>query len=253
MTEQEICDLYTAGLSGIEIGKMCNRHRSDVTRIVKKNGYKVRSYTEARNNYTGVSINQDAFLNPLEEKSAYYYGLMLGDGSLLKNDRLTITLKQQDEKLLFDLSQYVGFGLKVKPKIINNKNYSVFTFTSKTIADRFRALGFTERKSTKEVCPDIYKYNVDFWRGLIDADGSIASGRKNFRLVGSESICKSYAEFCSYLSNNSNAVNVYKDGRANAYRADCKRAPGKIVLDALYENSTIHLERKYEQYKEFWI
>ena len=54
---------------------------------------------------------------------------------------------------------------------------AVLSVTSKTLADRLRSMGVTERKSLTAVVDKALAFDRYFWLGVIDADGCVFHNR----------------------------------------------------------------------------
>lgn len=118
---------------------------------------------------------------------------------------------------------------------------------SKEIINNLQNKGITPRKSGKEIpyiCSTL-ELEKAYIRGLIDGDGYIRSTSYGMGIVGSYEIC-SYVQ--NYITNN------IKDISANHIREHGiiykLELTGKIqtttILNYLYKNANIYLQRKYD-------
>lgn len=111
-------------------------------------------------------------------------------------------------------------------------------------------LGITERKSLTAIVPKECQNSIDFWRGVIDGDGSLYFiKRKNIprvSLVGSKDVCNAFKLF---IKDNLN-VETYVNKHKNIFSI-CLNGHSIKFSNFLYKNSCIFLDRKYQKYIEF--
>ena len=97
------------------------------------------------------------------------------------------------------------------------------------------------------------KYLKDFIRGYVDGDGCIdftfaKKGKKRYkgprlRILGNESFLYELNEATKeYYFHKTNAIR--KKGKENVYEVTYNFSTAKGILEALYKNNTISLERK---------
>jgi hypothetical protein len=122
------------------------------------------------------------------------------------------------------------------------------SITDHVIAGNLRSLGFEERKSMREKLPDVYAFNADFWRGMIDGDGCIAKTAWTMNLCGSKEVCDGFADFA--VSVGTNKRPYVKDVSGLYTSVLTNKNDVKIVLDALYKDASLFLERKHNVYLE---
>jgi len=210
----------------------------------------------------GCTINEQAFSDIDEPECAYFFGWLLTDGNLRKTKygySVSLSLNAKDIAVVESLAKYVANGNKVSVRERldkrTNKVYSTcsFNFADSRLLDKLMQLGLEERKSTKEVCPDVFLENRDFWRGVLEGDGYLSKlgTCTKMQICGSETLCKQWYSYCRSVvpdmhmtitpdPKNNGLFHTYS-GRFN----ECK-----AVLDSLYLGVPEHLrlERKYNLY-----
>lgn len=207
----------------------------------------------------GKTINEEAFLNNNELECAYFFGWLLTDGNLKETKyayKVSLEIGLKDVEILNSLSNYIANGNRIvirhrtKPSG-NISSVCSFVFSYELIIKRLIALGLSPRKSTKEVCPDVFLFNRDFWRGVLEGDGYLSKlGSDNkMQICGSETLCNQWKDYCQSIVPNM-YVNVYEQtpGLFNCYSG--KFAECKAVLDSLYlgTSESLRLSRKYNIY-----
>lgn len=205
--------------------------------------------------YRERNINKGAFSDANEEACAYYYGWIVSDGCLSGKGEVTLGVNTKDIEILENLKAYVGGNRKIysgtsSPDRRTGAVYekSSFSFQDDDLTSRLIEFGLEQRKSTKEICPEVFKLNRHFWRGMIEGDGSISKTTNEFTLVGSESIIKDFAKYCYSLFPECKPK-FYVKGKLHVFSL-CSKVYSKQVLDELYRDCNYRLSRKYKIYLE---
>lgn len=208
------------------------------------------------------NVNESYFNNISSSKIAYWLGFIQGDGCICGNS-LIINLSKKDESHLLKFKKHIksehninsfdGFNpylnkTGVVPKMIK------LQINSMKICNKLKEIGISERKSlTTKPINISYKYEKDYWRGLIDADGSLNFTNNPYKrfqleLTGTNYICEGFKTFCKkYIKSN---TNVFKMKNKSQYTLSYNNA--KIMANILYKNSSVYLDRKYEIAKQFF-
>ena len=214
----------------------------------------------------GLTINLQAFANPNEVETAYFYGWLLTDGNLQEKKyghNVVIELSLKDIEILESLQSYIANGNIIRTRDRFDKRtgntYSScsFAFQYEPITKRLIDFGLVPRKSLCEECPNEFLFNSDFWRGVLEGDGYLSkiTTCTKMQICGSETLCNQWSEYCKSVVPEMN-VSIYKvskDSGKNLYYAySGKFDQCKAVLDSLYLGVPKHLrlERKYNLYVE---
>lgn len=248
--ESQVISMYSDGTTIDNIVIKLNITIQDVRKVFKKFNIKVKSLKFYREQF----VNKSSFTNPNEEDFPYFYGWLLSDGCYSKG-RITLGIHPKDVEILENLKAYVGtknniFLGESKEDKRTGKRYlkASFTFQDDDINSRLVALGMEERKSTKEKCPEIFRYNRHFWRGMIEGDGSISKTSNEFTLVGSQEIVQALGDYCKFLFPECNPK-YYIKGSLHVFSL-CSKVYSKQILDELYRDCKYKLSRKYKIYLE---
>lgn len=260
---EECKSLYLQGMSVSKICILKKLDRHNLSRRFKKDKLDVRKGFSYARKY---NLNEHYFDIIDTEEKAYILGFIYADGNnLYTTNRISIHLSKTDEEILQKMS-HIFYGEEIlKYNKRTNKNGKVFEYVrlnlySKYMSEHLATLGVVEAKSYKIVFPEwldksLYRH---FIRGLIDGDGWIylSNNYRNHPNVGL--ICtRQINDFLkdlfatdlglkSYICKaNKQDINVMCEIRIKNYHQS------KILLDWLYKDATIYLQRKYKLYQEF--
>lgn len=215
-----------------------------------------------------MKYNNELQLIDTKEK-AYLLGFLYGDGTITtyteKNNRIRfltkISINNNDKNLLIKLKEYFNFfnlnEFNYGKYNINSNKQTSLSKSSKKLYDDLILNGLYPRKSyenkDKLHLPNINDNLIShFIRGFFDADGSvyIQNNRKNLIRIEFCSVAKNFIhEINNYLKSiniNSWKVSekIYND-RQNLYVITfTKTSEIKKLIEYMYNNATIYLERK---------
>ena len=203
-------------------------------------------------------MNTSIFKNIDTEEKAYWLGFIYADGSVDdRHKRLKVTLSDVDEHHLLKLQKFLGHDkplYKYKEKTFNLNSeyickpqvelgvYSVELFNS------LQLFGIIPNK-TYNFCLDISlipnHLHKHFWRGMIDGDGCVVSTDKSrvLQLTGHKEVCKMFLDHIKQYFDTK--VSILPDG--SVFTVKFSKTLAGQVARYFYENSTIHLERKYKK------
>jgi hypothetical protein len=252
----------------MSVSKICELKKFDrhnLSRRFKKDGLNVRKGFSYARKY---SLDEHYFDIIDTEEKAYILGFIYADGNnLYCTNRISIKLSIVDEEILKKMSN-IFFGEEIlKYNFRTNNSGKIFEYVSlnlfsKHMSRHLATLGVVEAKSHKIIFPEwldksLYRH---FIRGLIDGDGWIylpkLEDNRNSPNVGL--ICT--RKLNDFLQNLLNKELGLKSYLVKAHKQDidimCEiRIKNyhqcKILLDWLYKDSTIYLQRKYNLYQDF--
>lgn len=206
-----------------------------------------------RNRYHDIVLKYD-FDKINSEESAYWLGFIYADGSITYSPEssgvryvLEIGLANKDRQHLEKFRNFIGSKREIKERIKTNSNR--LTVSSKELCVNLYNLGIRKNKTyimnINEVFENIPNiYIKDFIRGYTDGDGSIFKD-------GTVSYTSYFKETMQIILSHLPFEIEYKLYiRPDKCPRICitKRRFYSKVLDFIYKDATIFLDRKYEKY-----
>jgi len=193
--DEIIVEYTTIEVNLVDIARKYNVSNWIIKSVLKKNNIKI--IPHSFKNRIKYPYNEKFFLSETE-KSAYFFGFMLGDGCLYINKErnmyeFTICLSKKDKHVLeyfCDWTNRSYDAIKYSNKI--NRVSLDFRGASLCKNNDFKKWGFVPNKTYNPVIPTIIDPKIlkPFIIGLLDADGHISYGEKNNKNI-IEFICNS--------------------------------------------------------------
>lgn len=236
--------------------------------ILLKNNVILRCQSHAQKKFF---IYENYFDKIDTEEKAYFLGFLYADGcNYNKTSTISIGLQEEDRPILDRFSKLINsdrplsFRKSCNPK---RKNEYKMNIISKHISEQLIKLGCTPRKSLTLTFPNNeqvpYYLIRHFIRGLWDGDGCLSYGfyGKNSTLncrpllVSTVYVCESIKEILLIeLDINSSIIrprySVIKDTTTRQLSINGNKQ-ALSLLDWLYKDTAIYLERKYKNYLNF--
>lgn len=248
----EIIELFKNSKSIKEINKNIPCGINTIAKFLHYNNYELPMNGFYSRKYY---CDNNAFNTIDTEEKAYWLGFIMGDGTLSKDGRsLTITLKSLDKShlekfLIFIKSDYPIREGTNKAKDREYKYCSV-SINSKKLCQDLNKYGIVPNKTLISKYPVNLHNDLDchFIRGLFDADGSIPLYKgfpRGFDICGTPELMKivmNKLEIPEKYLYKREDLNNFASVRVN------KREYYLKILNKIYKNATIYLDRKYERY-----
>ena len=194
--------------------------------------------------------------NPIH---AYIFGFLQADGSVeynlnKHNYRISLEIHERDLHLL----SFIKTKLDIKSNIFfrPNRPTSTLFIYSKSFVEHTIRLGIPAGKKSKLICPPQNMINnPDYWRGIIDADGSVGffNDIRHKPFIGlttsSESLASGFISFANTISGKSKLIdsclvkNIY---RITYYCEDAQ----KLCNTLYYPGHLPSLHRKNNKAKQ---
>lgn len=256
MTEiekQKLISIYISGVSLREISKEYHIGRNNLSKILKEKGILIRNQKYTSRKYF---CDNTYFKNINTENKAYWLGFLYADGYISKRqygDYLGITLKKEDinhlKKLSIDLQSTYPIKMHTGSGYNKSGEFVRLFINSKELVSDLEKHGVVEMKTFKLTFPDIPKELYrHFIRGLLDGDGSIyTSKRDNVLGVHIGGTLEVLKEVQTYFSEFNITKKIIVSRSIYDLHYTGKKA--KEVLNILYKDSNIYLDRKYDLYK----
>lgn len=216
------------------------------------------------------SVNYDYF-SKWTEGSAYFLGFIIADGHIHYNKSkfLQIEVQKQDIDILQKLKEQLNFegiimnGKKQDDNAVINGNkckcqgsYKIQINNAKIVSD-LNKLGVPLDNKTytatfpKNIPNEFLKH---FMRGIIDGDGSISYNKKHPNTMAI-SFCGTYdvvKEVKDHMPCDCENNRIFKSSE-HCWNFVISGKKANMIVEWLYEDANIFLDRKYRIYQEYLI
>ncbi|MBC7795798.1 MAG: LAGLIDADG family homing endonuclease [Pyrinomonadaceae bacterium] len=193
---------------------------------------------------------------------AYLFGLIQTDGHLYQNSRnrgrLSIELGKRDEALLFELQKRLPFNSTISERTRRTNFSSEYVSVIWNVFDkRFRDFlvknGIPSGRKSNIISTPVRKYSeVDYFRGLIDGDGSLGLTAKGFPFLSlvsaSSEIANEYIGFLKSITGKEKTAAQNK--RDNVFNIAVYKEDAQKVVTILYYENCLALPRKIQKAKD---
>jgi hypothetical protein len=202
--------------------------------------------------------------NPLH---AYMFGFLQADGHLYqgpgRKGNLTVEVSAADRPILEQFAAIVPCYSSITERVrdTNFKNAhrsAVWTVSDLDFREALMALGFPPgRKSNVVVIPSVPFSRPDYFRGLVDADGSLGLARDGLPFISlttaSDSLAGGYIDFVSEVTGN--RKNGRRNSRDGIYNITVMREAATTLIATLYYDDCLALRRKIEKARQavIWV
>jgi hypothetical protein len=258
--KNEIIKLYVEEkLTCEKIALKVNASLCGIYDALKRWGVKTRNLSDSHREY---DVDETFFDIIDTEEKAYWLGFIYADGYITMPHSFGVALAKRDighlQKLLKSLKSNHPLHNYRSNGDYGKNEYTRFLLNSENVYNQLQAKGVKLRKSliieypNEGVLPKcLYKH---FIRGYFDGDGSLVLSERsiNFKICGTK-------EFLTKLTDIFNEVSAYdfqyklfkrrQDDKNNYYISYGGKYKIYSVMNYLYENSTIYLDRKMEKYQ----
>lgn len=236
-----------------------------VYKLVEKFGYNkdvLARIINANGRSTTITFDIDVFDTIDTEEKAYWLGFLYADGCVSDQNQISLELKLLDAEHLHKFKTFLQSSLEVKLDFGKLKRCR-FSICNVHTASKLGELGCVPRKSFILEFPNENKVpphlQIPFIRGYFDGDGSLSYNFtdtvKTHITVSTSFIgTKIFLEYLeNVLSQHDIFFNWYHDKRHNdvIFTIDNNKSNSVKLLNLLYTNSNIHLDRKYLKYLFF--
>lgn len=240
--ESNILNLYNSGISSEKLAVQFNLSPTTICRVIKRLGGSIKPLEESHRKYT---IKSNYFSNIDSDSKAYILGFLFADGSVhYKTNTVKVEVHVKDVDILHNIIQEI---FVTPPKIgTDRKVYKYITITHSKIKQELINLGCIPNKTNNISLPKLPDNLIgSFLRGLYDGDGCISiSNRVRVNLTG-------YSQFLLEIKNLLKSLNIASSFSfmKNSGSLTVSAQEDVIrILNLMYNNSTMHLNRKYKTY-----
>lgn len=252
-----------------KIGKILGVCRKSISYYLRKGGYES-NQKYARNvdpsKLRKYTLDETVFDVIDNEEKAYWLGFIYADGAISElNNSIEVGLKYDDYSHIEKLQMFFKTNHPIYSKIKYNKlydkqykGYRLF-ITNKKIKDSLINLGCVQRKSNILSFPDENMVPINllshFVRGYFDGDGHVgfrenkSSISANVEILGSKMFLIGLINWTGF-----NDINIHGFNHSQStYRILVRGNKAKEILDKIYKDASIYLERKYKVYNSLCL
>ncbi len=202
------------------------------------------------------------FIELTNPQHAYMFGFIQADGNMSEDTRnrgkLRIEIKSEDECILEKFAKLIPCNSSITKRIRNTNFSNDFHASCLTINDlSFRSellsLGIPYGKKSNTIKAPTAEYSkVDYFRGLIDGDGSLGITSNGFPFISlittSNDIEKAYNDFIFEVTGQRKENSRNK--RDNAYNIMLNKEDAQKMVSVLYYDGCLALPRKLQKASE---
>lgn len=243
--KQLAVSLYKSGMKPRQICKEIKMGGSVIYRILRENGYQFKTY----------KLDETCF-SDMNENTMYFAGLLMADGCVAAptNGNKVLYLNSIDDDVLIKFRDYLGDKRRPVSKCGSTRRVQIGDVA---LIDKLATFGIVPQKTFIAQIPSIeIVLNRHFWRGFIDGDGWYNWNNRNTAQVGIGSASRKIIEqFILFLNHHGlykkNKIYERKDTTNPFYSYVLRGAEAFDLIDLLYFNSSVHMDRKREKAMEF--
>ena len=256
--KDEIIGLYkNQELSCKKIAEKYGYSLCGVYDALRRWNIKTRNLQESHKIY---ECNENYFDEINSEEKAYWLGFIYADG-YITNDYLGISLSISDEEHLNKFKKSIKSThpinhYKSKTKY-SSVNYCRILIKSRQLVEMVKEKGVLNNKSLILKFPSEKILNKcfyqDFIRGYFDGDGTLVLSNNsiNFKICGTKELLEKMIDIFNNNSTYDFKKKLFKrwdNEKNNYYLSFGGRNKTLSIMDYLYKNSNIYLDRKYRKY-----
>lgn len=198
---------------------------------------------------------------------SYMIGFIQADGHLRSDTRnrgkLYIELSERDEYILEKFKELIPVNSTIskrsrKTNFINMCTTATLTVCFKEFRDTINYYGVPYGKKSDIIEPPKQEFSeMDYWRGIIDADGSLGYTGHGFPFLSlvtaSENLKIAFCEFIYKYTGFE--FNLNRNKRDNVYNIVISKEKCQKIVSMLYYKDCLSLPRKYDSSKEIlnWV
>jgi len=256
LSEEQISEaihLYTAGgLSYKKIGDRFGVSDNSIRGLLKRRGVTPRTLSES---HRRIECNHGYFGQMLDEQRAYWIGFLLADGGITKRsygqtNRVTCRLAPCDIGHLRKLLSALGSGHKITD--VGHQGVQLSISSSEMVQDLSKH-HVSPRKSanhqfSKAIPENLLKH---YFRGYFDGNGGISrhrSSKWSINCAAGENFLIAFRDWIGGQIGGHPAKISFADGIHRIAWAGTHRC--REILDLMYHDASIYLERKMLKYEQ---
>lgn len=196
---------------------------------------------------------------------SYLIGFLQTDGSYYENTRnrgrITLEISMRDKDIIEKIHEAIPSVTKItyRKRDTNFKkdnefiSLNIFNLETREYLKEYIPPG----KKSLIITPPTNISEYDYWRGIIDGDGSLGLTNKGFPFISlttnSDNLCKSFLDFISEKLNIEKTINRNK--RDNMYNIVLYKEQAQELTKILYYDNCLCLNRKKQKANDIinWV
>lgn len=184
------------------------------------------------------------------------FGLFQVDGHLSKDTRnrgkFSIEMKSSDSMILLELQEHIPYHSKIsyreRTTNFGHINTAILQIYSREFRDEINMLGIPYGKKSSIIAPPNTEYSIiDYYRGVVDANGSLGITSKNIPFVSlniySDALKDSYLNMLTSITKKHKTAS--RTLRDNTYNIVVYKEDAQKLVHSLYYPGCICIRRKY--------
>lgn len=247
---------YQGGQSFQEIGAAMGVSGNAIRGLLSRRGVASRTLSAARRS---LQCNHAYFDESLDESRAYWLGFILADGCVTESSygvtkMCSIALSIIDKDHLIKLKAALGSEHKLTEiKRDGVVNIVRFTVSSSELVASLARYAIVPRKSANHEFSDLVPENLlqHYFRGYFDGNGSISRHKGSKWAITNTASERFLSRFLDWIEGHvggHRATISFSDGIHRVAWTGTHRC--KEILDLMYQDATVYLERKMVLYRD---
>lgn len=249
---KDIINMYQNHYGINDISKKYNADYSVIKKLLSENNIEFVQWKKINKR-----LKEKFFETITTEEQAYLLGLFFTDGYIKKDGTIGIFLQESDIELIEKIKEILQADCVIQFDKRKHKETCGIEFGSIKMKNDLEKFGIIPNKTylSKGLPKDIPEaLQNHFFRGLFDGDGIFCLSN-NDSTIG---FCGYYKEtvedFQQHIDTIINKKNHNKINKKNAYQCSWRGKQQILkILNYLYENANIYLDRKYQKYLKLKI
>jgi hypothetical protein len=260
---QTLIEKYKQGHAVSSLTREYGTGASAIEMLIELNGIPRRKNRTRNLHKSNFREDWDKSFSEPSPAALYWAGFLMADGYISKPRSLKAQhvigcgLSHIDRTHLENLAQFVGRGdVTTRPRQGKAEPTCRWNIVSDQIAEDLKRWGITPGKGNKDDTKPTNEamMSVDFWRGVLDGDGTITPSYRTPRisLVGRQGICEAFVEFVRQkikiqFKAKNKKIEAKQDKNSTAYRVYLLNNNAVNLAELLYQSAPplLRLERKY--------
>lgn len=257
-----VVKLYGELGSSVDVGKLFNVGHKVITKILAEKGI---DRTAQKNRQ--YKINEHYFDEIDTPNKAYILGFLYADGSnCMSKGTITMSLEERDKSILDRIRNEIGSERPLEFLDYSNKHDFGYTYKnqyrlllfSSHMCKSLQSHGMVPNKSLVLEFPVLDdKLIPHFIRGYFDGDGCICQGKRETNFLATITSTNDFCIRLKEIIEHEIHINCYIYDASNhngitKVLATSGRLQVKALLDWLYKDADLFLERKYNRYIQYF-